>query len=292
MNHTLYDRKILFIGAGSMAEAILRGLIKQEVANPKRITITNRSNKDKLRMLENQYGVSTLQDPDQIKACAAESDIIVLAMKPIDAPKAILTYRSIFHEKQLLVSVIAGLSTQVIHSLLDNDQIPIARTMPNTSSSIGLGMTGISFSSNTQDVHRSLTQEMFQAIGQVLQTDEDQLHIVTGISGSGPAYIYYMMEAFVAGGMRGGLTQAEALDLTVSTMLGAASMVRQTGVDPATLRKKVTSPNGTTQAALEKLDSYLFTEAVENAVLRCAERSKEIAKGIEALAKELLENKA
>ena len=288
MNNALYGKKILFIGAGSMAEAILRGLVEQSVANPKRIAISNRSNKDKLQLLEDQYGVSTLQDPEQINLCAAASDIIVLAMKPIDAPKAILAYRNIFHEKQLLISVIAGLSIQVIHDLLGNNQIPIARTMPNTSSSIGLGMTGISFSSNTQVDHRSLTLEMFQSIGQVLQTEEDQLHILTGISGSGPAYIYYMMEALISGGIKGGLSQEDALNLTVSTVLGAASMVQQTGIDPAILRKKVTSPNGTTQAALEKLDSYQFPEAVENAVLRCAERSGEIAQIIEASAKDLL----
>ena len=271
-----------------MAEAILRGLTHRQVADPDKITVVNRSNQAKLNQLESDYGVHTLQDPQLVADKARQSDIVILAMKPIDAPKAIAAYRTIFHADQLLISVIAGLSIDIVHGLLDDNRIPVARTMPNTSSSIGLGMTGISFSPQTGDIHRKLTLAIFESVGEVLLLEEERMHILTGISGSGPAYIYAMMEALVSGGVRGGLSREEALQLTVSTVRGAAAMVQQTGEDPADLRRKVTSPNGTTQAALTKLADYQFTEAVEQAVLRCAERSREIAGIIETAAGEHL----
>jgi len=289
MSHDLHDKSILFIGAGSMAEAILRGLTHRQVADPDKITVVNRSNQAKLHQLESDYGVHTLQDPQLVAGKARQSDIVILAMKPIDAPKAIAAYRTIFHADQLLISVIAGLSIDIVHGLLNDTRIPVARTMPNTSSSIGLGMTGISFSAQTGDIHRKLTLAIFESVGEVLLLEEERMHILTGISGSGPAYIYAMMEALVSGGVRGGLSREEALQLAVSTVRGAAAMVQQTGEDPADLRRKVTSPNGTTQAALTKLADYQFNEAVEQAVLRCAERSREIAGIIETAAGEHLD---
>lgn len=271
-----------------MAEAILRGLIERQVADPNKITVVNRSNQAKLQQLETDYGVHTLQETGPVAEKVRASDIVILAMKPIDAPKAIAAYRTIFHADQLLISVIAGLSIDIMHGLLNNPLIPVARTMPNTSSSIGLGMTGISFSATAGEMHRKLTLDIFESVGEVLLLEEDRMHILTGISGSGPAYIYAMMEALVSGGVLGGLSREEALQLTVSTVAGAAAMVRQTGEDPGSLRQKVTSPNGTTQAALEKLAQYQFNEAVEQAVLRCAERSQEIAGVIEASSADLL----
>ncbi|WP_058302500.1 pyrroline-5-carboxylate reductase [Gorillibacterium timonense] len=284
----LSDKTILFLGAGSMAEAIIRGLVHQQAETAKRITVTNRSNKERLEGLAQTYGVQTEQDPDRIRDLAAQSDLIVLAMKPADAPAALLAYRGLLTDKQLIVSVIAGLSIEVIRSLLGHDQLPVARTMPNTSSSIGLGMTGISFSEEMPETLKQLTMDMFQSVGETVLTNEDNLHTLTGISGSGPAYVYYFVEALVAGGIRGGLNAEDAKALAVSTLIGAAAMMKQTGEDPAELRRKVTSPNGTTQAAIEMLDRYSFKDAVEEAVLRCAERSREIAGTIDSNARNLL----
>ncbi len=271
-----------------MAEAIIRGLVHQQAETAKRITVTNRSNKERLEGLAQTYGVQTEQDPDRIRDLAAQSDLIVLAMKPADAPAALLAYRGLLTDKQLIVSVIAGLSIEVIRSLLGHDQLPVARTMPNTSSSIGLGMTGISFSEEMPETLKQLTMDMFQSVGETVLTNEDNLHTLTGISGSGPAYVYYFVEALVAGGIRGGLNAEDAKALAVSTLIGAAAMMKQTGEDPAELRRKVTSPNGTTQAAIEMLDRYSFKDAVEEAVLRCAERSREIAGTIDSNARNLL----
>ncbi|MNS85560.1 Pyrroline-5-carboxylate reductase [compost metagenome] len=153
--------------------------------------------------------------------------------------------------------------------------------MPNTSSSIGLGATGIAFSPEVSDERSQQVLSIFNAVGLVSVIPEEQMDILTGISGSGPAYIYYMMEAMIAAGIEGGLSPEQARELTVQTVLGSASMMIQTGEDPALLRKAITSPNGSTQAALEVFEGAGFTETVKAAVRRCAERSREMGAAVE-----------
>ncbi|WP_438433575.1 pyrroline-5-carboxylate reductase [Gorillibacterium sp. sgz500922] len=288
---TLRETSILFLGAGSIAEAILRGLVQRQAASPGLITVTNRSNREKLEKLARTYEVQTEQDPDRVRRLASQAEVIVLAMKPADAPAALMAYRGLFSDKQLIVSVIAGLSIGTIRELLDNEQLPVSRTIPNTSSSIGLGMTGIAFSEDMPEEMRQLTLEMFHAVGETELIREEEMHILTGISGSGPAYLYYFAEALISGGVLGGFQPDQARALAVNTLLGAAAMIRDTGEDPANLRRKVTSPNGTTQAAIETLERYAFKEAVEQAVLRCTARSREIADMIDTNAQAVLRDR-
>ncbi|WNQ09239.1 pyrroline-5-carboxylate reductase [Paenibacillus aurantius] len=279
MTKGLADKKICFLGAGSMAEAIFRGLLESGKTSPDQICATNRSNQSRLDELSARYSIQTTNDPSAIRDYLALSDIVVLAMKPKDVMEALRHYKSLLREDKLLVSVVAGLSMETMYGLLGNS-MPIARTMPNTSSTIGLGATGIAFSSSADKEHKESVLDMFRSVGKVLVIEEKQLDILTGVSGSGPAYVYYMMEAMIEGGIRGGLSAEDARILTVQTFLGAASMVQQTEEDPAVLRRKVTSPNGTTQAAIEKLDEFRFPQAVQEAVLRSAERAAEIGNAI------------
>jgi pyrroline-5-carboxylate reductase len=148
--------------------------------------------------------------------------------------------------------------------------------MPNTSSNIGLGATGISFSSDVSESQRKAALDIFSSVGIVCAVEESRLDIITGVSGSGPAYVYYLIESMVKAGMEGGLTADQARDLTIQTVLGAAQMVKMTKEEPEILRKKVTSPGGTTEAAIAKLDEYAYSEAVQKAVLRAAERAGEL----------------
>ncbi|WP_138492915.1 pyrroline-5-carboxylate reductase [Paenibacillus pinistramenti] len=273
--------EIVFYGAGSMAEAIVRGLISTSAAKPGQIAMFNRSNAERLDFLSKQYGVVTSSAADEQDQLLSKADIIVLAMKPKDAGAAIRRLAPLVHERQLIVSVIAGLSIPTIQSLLGS-KLPIARTMPNTSSTIGLGATGISFSEEVTPELRSRTLSIFEAVGMVSIIPEAQMETLTGVSGSGPAYVYYMMEAMIAAGIEGGLSPEQARELTVQTVLGAASMMKETGEKPADLRRAITSPNGSTQAAIEVLAQYQFTEAVKSAVHRAASRSREMGAAIEA----------
>lgn len=268
-------QKIIFIGAGSMAEAIIRGLLQKEKIEPKSILAINRSNQAKLNQLQTQYKIQVGSIGDLLPETLQAADIVVLAMKPKDAAQAITQLQHTLRPDQLLISLIAGLSIQTIEALLQHPS-SIARTMPNTSSSIGLGATGISFSSSTEPNQQKLAIEIFASVGEVFEVEEAQLDILTGVSGCGPAYVYYLMEAMIAGGIQGGLSAEMARDLTIQTVIGAAAMVKATEIEPAILRKNVTSPNGATQAAIETLDHSNFTEAVEKAVLRASERSNEL----------------
>lgn len=275
MPHLLADKQTLFIGAGSMAEAIIRGIVTARITSPVNISVTNRSSRERLEQLREQYGIRTGCGPEATEDYLREADVVVLAMKPKDAGAALAALKPFLRSDQLLISVIAGLSLSTMEELLCNG-MPIARSMPNTSSSIGLGATGLCFSSTAVETDRQLAMEIFTAVGLAVPIEEQQMDVLTGVSGSGPAYIYYMMEAMIKAGKDGGLTDEQARSLTVQTVLGAASMVQSTGEDPAELRRKVTSPNGTTEAAIQTLDRGEFQETVQKAVHRAAERSGEL----------------
>lgn len=279
-NAPLGQANLIFYGAGSMAEAILRGLIEARSANPKRITVANRQNSERLRALQQQYGIVPAEGDAAKRDALSSADVIVLGMKPKDAAAALRLLAPILRPEQLIVSVIAGLSIGTIEALLGPGRA-IARTMPNTSSTIGLGATGISLSPAVTSRQREMTLAMFRAVGITAVVDEAQIEAVNGVSGSGPAYVYYLMEAMIAAGQQLGLSTQSARDLTVQTVLGAAEMVRQTGEFPSELRRKVTSPGGTTQAALETLDRHRFQEAIQEAIMNCAQRAREMGEAIQ-----------
>ncbi|WP_409346660.1 pyrroline-5-carboxylate reductase [Paenibacillus sp. MBLB4367] len=277
-NNRLSAQKITFVGAGSITEAIVRGLVEQRIADPKHLFALNRSSRDRLDAMKKQYGIQacTLEEERECyETYIRDADVVVMAMKPKDVGQAVHALKPYLNANQLLVSVVAGLSMDTVARILQNG-MPIVRTMPNTSSTLGLGATGMSFSPEASETHQAIAFEMFQAIGEVSVVAEEQLDTVTGLSGSGPAYIYYMMEAMIEAGVMGGLTFQDAHSLTVQTVLGAATMVKVTKEDPAELRRKVTSPNGTTQAALELMNENGFTEIVQRAVLRATERAREL----------------
>jgi len=272
--------RLIFYGAGSMAEAIMRGLLDRGLTQPEQIGVMNRQNADRLNELSDRYGVRPAIDVNAKQTMLREADVIFLTMKPKDAAEAIKRLSGIAAPHQLIVSVIAGLSISTMESLFGR-KMAIVRTMPNTSSTIGLGATGISFSSSVTAEQKTIAEAMFQSVGLTAVVDEPLLDVVTGVSGSGPAYVYYMMEAMIEAGRKLGLTGDAARELTVQTVLGAASMVKATGENPAELRRKVTSPNGTTQAALETLDAHGFSEGIVKAVERAAERAAELGADIE-----------
>ncbi len=181
----------------------------------------------RLDELATRYGVVVANDAESKQTMLHDADIIFLAMKPKDAAEAIKQLRDIIKPGQILVSLVAGMTIGTIEALL-GQQIAIVRTMPNTSSTIGLGATGISFSSSVTNGQRLLAEQMLQSIGLTAIVEEPLLDVVTGISGSGPAYIYYLMEAMINAGLRAWIIREAARELTVQTVLGAAHMVKAT----------------------------------------------------------------
>jgi pyrroline-5-carboxylate reductase len=277
---TIEALKISFYGAGSMAEAIVRGLINQKLTKPEQISMLNRQNADRLNELSSRYGVQTVLNGSSNEQFLQDADIIFLAMKPKDAVTAISSIKHLLSDNQLIVSVIAGFSISSMERVLGRPAA-IVRTMPNTSSTIGLGVTGISYSGSVTAEQRQLAETMFASIGINAVVEESLQDSIVGVSGSGPAYVYYFMEAMMEAAAKLGLPANQAKELIVQTVLGAAEMVRATGEDFAELRRKVTSPNGTTQAAIESMTEGGLTEAVVRGMLRSAERAGEIGADIE-----------
>jgi len=272
---TLITEPLCFYGSGSMAEAILRGLVNRAVVVPAHVTMLNRGNKERLDYLVQRYGVAVAGEESTRTAALQQAKVIVLAMKPVDAAHALRQLGPTLTEDQLIVSVIAGLEVGTIQHLLGRKQ-PVARTMPNTSSSIGLGATGLVFSEEVSLEQRQLVHHLFEAVGTVTEIEESQMETLTGISGSGPAYIYYVMESMIRAGIEGGLSAEQARELTIQTVIGASHMVQQTGEEPATLRAKVTSPNGSTAAAIKVFEDAHMQDTIVRGVERCAERSREM----------------
>ncbi|MFY0544004.1 pyrroline-5-carboxylate reductase [Brevibacillus sp. H7] len=268
----LKSQRLGFLGAGSIVEAMLSGILKKQLLPAENILITNRSNRERLQLLTETFGVTTCPEKADV---IRDADILILAMKPKDAADACRSVRGLLRPEQLVISVIAGVSTDLIAEWLDAD-CPIIRTMPNTSSAVGLSATGIAANRFAADDHLQLATLLFESIGSVYTVAEAELDIVTGLSGSGPAYIYYLVEAMEGAGATAGLSREMARQLTVQTLLGAAQMLIHSSEEPSLLRQKVTSPGGTTQAGLEVLESFRFQQAITSAVLRAAERAKEL----------------
>ncbi|MGD8190834.1 pyrroline-5-carboxylate reductase [Brevibacillus ginsengisoli] len=272
-NHEqLRNVRIGFLGAGSIVEAMLKGIIQRRLLPLEQILVTNRSNDEQLDKLSTAYEIQTTRD---IEKLLSQSDILILAMKPKDAHEACLALRGLVNERHLVISVIAGIATELLGEWLDTS-CPIVRTMPNTSSAVGLSATGVSQGVHSTTEHLALASTLFESIGAVYAVPEEELDIVTGLSGSGPAYIYYLVEAMEGAGANAGLSPLMARQLTLQTLLGAAQMLLHSSEEPAVLRQKVTSPGGTTQAGLEVLDHYGVKQAFSSAVLRATERSREL----------------
>jgi pyrroline-5-carboxylate reductase len=205
----------------------------------------------------------------------AQADIVILAVKPKDVLEALSEWRSRLGREQLFISVVAGISTETITQALGG-RIAVVRAMPNTSCAVGLSATALCGGNGVAEGQLSMAERIFKSIGSVIRVDEGAMDAVTGLSGSGPAYFYYMVEALQAAGVQAGLSAETARQLTVQTLLGAAHMLVETGKEAGQLRHEVTSPGGTTMAGLEILRQCEVAEAMKRAVLRAKERSIEM----------------
>ncbi|MDR6225834.1 pyrroline-5-carboxylate reductase [Desmospora profundinema] len=268
-NNTLY----CFIGAGSVAEAIISGIIREGKAAPGEIAVINRQNRDRLQSLIQRFQIRCPEE-EKVETIRNARNLI-LAVKPKDMADALRQWGSAIHSGQRVISVVAGLSTSWIEERLAPGTTVI-RAMPNTSSMVGRSATALCPGRHAGEKDLEEARRTFDAIGSTVTVEEQHMDTVTGLSGSGPAYIYYMVEALEQAGITQGLDQQIVRQLTLQTLVGAAHMLLETGEAPAELRKKVTSPGGTTMAALETLDSHQFQQALIHAVSRAKERSKEL----------------
>ncbi|SFE41738.1 pyrroline-5-carboxylate reductase [Alteribacillus iranensis] len=267
----LEGKKVAFIGAGSMAESIFAGLISEQLLDAENIIVTNKSNHEKLQRLHSQYGVSITTSH---KEAMEKAEVIVLAMKPKHIEESAHTLKEHLHDQHLLISVLAGVSTSYMEQLFGGNPA-IIRTMPNTSAKVGASATVICAGQYATEDHIQMARALFSAVGAVSILHESEIDRITGISGSGPAYMYYFVEAMEEAAAEAGLPEEESKELIIQTLAGAAKRLRSSEKTPKELYQEVMSPNGTTEAAFRVLEennvAAHFKDAMKASMKRAAE---------------------
>ena len=273
LNSDLDNKKISFIGGGNMAQALISGLMACGV-KPELITVSAPSAKTRDIVTAQQINVVDAKvDP---KAAVIDADIVILAVKP-QMMKAVVSEFADALDKQLVISVAAGLSTDLLSEMLGGYST-IVRAMPNTPATIQMGATGLYGTDATTDAQKQLVTAVMAASGLTMWVnDEAQMHAVTAVAGSAPAYVFYFIESMIDGAVALGLDKEQATALAMQTVLGAATMARGSQDTPAELRRKVTSPNGTTQAAIESMQSNEVGRQIAEAMQACYNRSQALS---------------
>lgn len=259
--------KLAFIGAGNMARSIIGGLIAE--GYPAGHIIASGPRPESLEQVAKQFGILTSRDNAQ----AAAADVVILAVKPQVLKSVALELQGALSHKPLIISVAAGITTVSMGQWLGADQA-IVRSMPNTPSMVQAGAAGLFANANTNPEQRALAEEILGAVGIVQWLpDENQLNAVTAVSGSGPAYFFLVMEAMIDAGVELGLERDCARELTLQTALGAALLAKASDGDIAELRRRVTSPKGTTEQAIKSFENDQIRAMFSRAMGACADRS-------------------
>ncbi|MGB9191532.1 pyrroline-5-carboxylate reductase [Acinetobacter haemolyticus] len=260
---------ISFIGGGNMAQALIGGLISRGLP-PTRITVSDPVEKVRLLLTEKDVHVT-----DDNIAAIRDADIVLFAVKPQVLASVLKPLKGLF-EGKLVMSIVAGAEIATIANLLETNRI--VRVMPNTPALVQTGAHGLYATEAVNAQDRELASQVLAATGLTIWVNsEAQIDAVTAVSGSGPAYFFYMMESMIRAGKNLGLDEKVATALTLQTALGAAQMAITSSNTPAELRKNVTSPNGTTQAALEIFDRAQISQNIQAALAAAQKRSQELA---------------
>jgi pyrroline-5-carboxylate reductase len=278
------EKRIAFIGAGNMGEAMIGALIGAGIFPPGAISVYD-ADPGRLRTITRTYGVTAA--PDNFTLFMA-SDIVVLAVKPQimgDVLSEIAGHPDYANpERTLVISIAAGTPIRKIEGLLhapldaaSRKRMPVIRVMPNTPALVLTGMSGMSPNADADEEDIRITRQILSAMGEVRELEESLLDAVTGVSGSGPAYVFYLIEAMTEGGVRAGLEREDAAALTLQTVKGAVRLMEEKGEAAADLRRKVTSPGGTTEAALKVMETARVKDHIAEAVTAAARRSKELS---------------
>jgi pyrroline-5-carboxylate reductase len=271
MSSPLSNKRIGIIGAGVMGGALCKGLINAGASKPDHLCLSD-PHAAHLKSLSESLGVKTAPDN---AAIARSSDIVVLAVKPQTIPGVLVEIGDVMKAGQLLISIAAGFRIATIESSLVNP-VPVVRAMPNTAAQVNLAACAYCRGTNADDEHLAQAGAIFRSFGTAIEVDERMMDAVTALSGSGPAYVYLMIEALIDGGVKVGLPRDLAHQLAAQTVLGAAKMVIETGRHPAELKDMVATPAGTTITALAALEHAGFRAALIDAVERAAIRAGEL----------------
>jgi pyrroline-5-carboxylate reductase len=265
----MLEEKILLIGGGNMGRALLRGMLHSRLTQPDRLTVVD-IHEERLASLEKEFGVGVSSDAG---SAVEGRDVVILAVKPYTLNDVLDQIRDRVEERQLFISIIAGIEGAYIRDRLGHHN-PVIRCMPNIAATVDAAASAFAACPPATKAHVAIASAIFSAVGLAVQVEEHLMDAVTGLSGSGPAYVYMVIEALSDGGVKMGLPRDVALRLATQTVLGAAALVRETGEHPAMLRDRVTTPGGTTIAAIHELEERGLRAMLISAVVTAAERSR------------------
>jgi len=271
----LKEKRLGFIGGGNMAEAIIKGLLRAQLINSSSVMVSDIV-EERLRYLQRSYGVQVTEDNEEV---VAKGDILILAIKPQNMAEVLEKIKSAIDNNKLLISIAAGVPLQFIGGYL-SPEARLVRVMPNAPALVLEGMAAIAPGKRATTTDCQIVEGIFNAIGKSCIVKEELLDVVTGLSGSGPAYIFVIIQALADGGVREGLPRDVALQLAAQTVLGAARMVVETGEHPEKLKDMVASPGGTTIAGLHQIELGNIRATLINAVIAATERSRELGQNV------------
>jgi len=266
------NTSIGFIGGGALAGALIKGIAGKLVENPANIYVSDHK-QERCDELHTAYGVTAAVGAENF---LSKADILVLAVKPKDARAAMQEVCGSVRGDAIIISVVAGMPLSVIEAYFPSQ--PVYRVMPNTPQAVGCGMAAYTAGTHAQDEATRQVHELWSSVGLALQVEERLMDAVTGLSGSGPAYAFLMIDALADGGVAAGLPRQAAIRMAAQTLLGSAKMVLETGLHPDVLRDQVTSPAGTTIAGVRALEKAGLRSALIEAVLAATERSEKLGK--------------
>jgi pyrroline-5-carboxylate reductase len=267
------NKKIFFIGCGNMAAAIIAGILKAKLFKSKNI-VCNDVSKEKALLLKEKFGVETADDKKDILNSA---DIIFLAVKPQNTAEVFLEIKEFLLKNTLFISIAAGITTKFIETSIGKE-IAVVRAMPNTPSLVLEGMTSLCEGNFVSNEQLQIAKDLFSAIGKVEVLEEKYFDVITALSGSGPAYVFYLCELMQNAAEKLGLDKNTAQKLSIQTFLGSGKMLSESGETAKILKEKVTSPNGVTAMALDYFNSVNFSDIVLKAMEKAANRAKELNK--------------
>lgn len=266
----LDGKTIGILGAGKLGESLIRGLLRASDADPRRI-VASRLHVERLEPLVHELGIVAASSSE----VAARADILILCVKPQDMPRVLDGIRQPLRDTTLVISVAACTTTEAIEKALDKN-VPVVRTMPNTPCLLGSGMTALSAGKNATPQHLDAARAIFDSVGRTVLLPERLMDAVTGLSGSGPAYIYIVIEALAEAGVKVGLPRNVATELVAQTVLGSARMVLETGQHPALLKDMVTTPAGCTMDGILALEDGGIRVTLIKAVVEATRRASEL----------------
>lgn len=263
--------KIGFLGAGKMATALAKGFLQSRILEASGLTASDIDPSARAHFAQEAGARMLERNVDVVRA----SNIVVLAVKPNQVEALLAEIKSAFKPGQLLISIAAGITIAKLEGGLA-PKARVIRVMPNTPALVGASATGFSLGKAATSEDAALAQRLFEAVGVAFQVKEDMLNAVTGLSGSGPAYVYLMIEALSDGGVAAGLPRDVSTRLAAQTLLGGARMVLETGLHPGALKDMVTSPGGTTIEAIHRLEQAGVRGALMTAVRAAADKAKQL----------------